>query len=102
MRELQDPAEHLWRENDRLWAQVEKRHYLGENDVQDNSQPRHSTAYNKGKKPIVPDNMDTSANYELSSGRLPDLSLVKSSKARPGQRRSHCPTFSNADSGTFF
>ena len=28
MRELQDRAEHMQRENNRLWAQVEKRHDL--------------------------------------------------------------------------
>ena len=35
MRELQDRAEPLQHENDRLRAQVEKRHDNGKNDVQD-------------------------------------------------------------------
>ena len=48
MRELQDRAEHLQRENDRLWPQVEKRHDLDERDVQDNGQARHPTAHDKG------------------------------------------------------
>ena len=66
MRELQDRTEHLQRENDCLWAQVEKKHYLSEEDVQDSSQARHLTTCNKGKEPIVPDNLDTPTNYELS------------------------------------
>ena len=53
MREFQDHIEHLQRENDCLQAHVEKRHDLGEKDVQDSSQAWHPTACNKGKEPIV-------------------------------------------------
>ena len=101
MMELQDRAEHLKHENDHLLAQVEKRHDLSEKDVQDSNQARHLTARNKGKEPIVPDNVDTLADDELSSGSSPNLSSAKSSRARSCQRRSHHLAFSNADSGTF-
>ena len=80
--ELQDRAEHLQRANDRLRAQVEKRHNLGEKYVQDSNQARHPIARNKGKEPTVPDNVDTLAEDELSSGNLPNLSPEKI--ARPG------------------
>ena len=67
MRELQDRVEHLQRENDRLRAQVENRHNLGEGDTQDSGQAKHSTVHDKGKKPIVPDNLDIPVDDELSS-----------------------------------
>ena len=67
MKELQDRAKHLQRENDRLWAQVEKIHDLGKKEVQDSIQSRHPTTCNKGKEPIVSDNVDTPADDELSS-----------------------------------
>ena len=101
MRELQDRVEHLQSENDRLRAQVEKRHDLGKKYVQDNSQARHLTPRNNGKEPIVPNNVDTRADDELSSGRSLDLSLAKSSRAGSSPRRSQRPAFSNIDSGTF-
>ena len=101
MRELQYRVEHLQRENDRLRAQVEKRHDLSESDVQDSSQARNTTARNKGKEPIVPDNVDTPKDDELSSSSSPDLSLVKSSRAMSLQRFSHRPAFNNVDSSTF-
>ena len=82
MRELQDRAEHLQPEKDHLRAQVEKRHDLGESDVQDSSQARHPTARDKGREPIVPNDVDTPADDELSSGNSPNLSPAKSSKAR--------------------
>ena len=59
MRELQDCAEHLQHENDRLRAQVEKMRDLGERDVQDSGQARHPTADNKIKEPNVLDDVDT-------------------------------------------
>ena len=82
MRELQDRGEHLQHENDRLLAQVEKRRNLGERDVQDSSQARHLTACDKGKEPIVPNDVDTPADDELSSSSSPNLSPAKSSRAR--------------------
>ena len=68
--------------------------------MQDSSQARHSIARDKGKEPIVPNNVDTPTDNELSSSNLPDLSLAKSSRARLRQRCSHRPAFSNAVSGT--
>ena len=82
MRQLQDRVEHLQRENDRLGAQVEKRHNLGEKDVQDSNQARHPTTRNKGKEPIVSNNVDTLADDALSLGSSPNLSSAKSSRVR--------------------
>ena len=69
--------------------------------MKDSGQERHPTARDKGNETIVPDNVDTPKNDELSSGSLPNLSPIKSSKARSCQRHSHCLAFSNADNGTF-
>ena len=96
-----DHTKHLQRENDRLQAQVEKWHDLGKRDVQDNSQARHSIARNKGNELIVPDNIDSPRDGELSPGNSPDLSPAKSSKAKSRQRHSHRYAFNNSDSGTF-
>ena len=85
MRELQDRVEHLQGENNHLRSQVEKRRDLSEKYVQDSSQAKHPIARNKGKEPIVPDNIDTPTDDELSLGSSP----AKSSRARSLQRRSH-------------
>ena len=77
MRELQDCAEHLQLENDRLRAQVEKSAILAKKKVQDIGQAKHPTTRNKGKEPIVPNNIDTPADDKLSSGSSPGLSLEK-------------------------
>ena len=82
MRELQDRAEHLQRENDHLRAQVEKKHNLGERNVQDSSHARHLIACDKGKEPIILDNVDTPIDDELSSGSSPNPSPTKCSRAR--------------------
>ena len=73
--------------------------YLRERYVQDGGHARHPTARDKGKEPIVPDNVP--GNNELSSCNSPNLSPVKSSKAGSRQRHSHRLAFSNADNGTF-
>ena len=99
MRELQDRTKHLQHDNDRLQAQVEERHNLGEGDAQDSRQAKHPTLRDKGKKPITPDNVDTPADDELSSDKLPNPSPVKSSRARSHQRHSHRPAFSNTNNG---
>ena len=101
MRELQDRVEHPQRENDHLQAQVEKMHNLGERDVQDNGQARQPAARDKGKEPIVPGDVDTSANDELSLGSLPNLSPTKNNRVKSRQRHLHRPAFSNADNGMF-
>ena len=68
MRELQNRVESLQWENNRLRAQVEEMRNLGEKDMQDSSQAKHTTIRDKGKKPIVLDNIDTLTDDELSSG----------------------------------
>ena len=98
-RELQDHVEHLQRENDRLWAQVEKRHNLGEEDVQDNGQAKQLAIHDKGKNSLVPNDVDTPTNDELSSGSLLNLSPTKNNRARSHQRHSHRPAFRNTDNG---
>ena len=69
--------------------------------MQDSDQARHLTASGKGKKPIVPNDVDTLADDELPSGSSPNLSPAKSSKDRSRKRHLHCLAFSNADNGTF-
>ena len=101
MRELQDHNKHLQCENDRLRAQVEKRRDLGERYVHDSGQARNLTARDKGKEPIVPDDVDTPANDDLSLSSSPNLFSAKRSNARSRQRHFHCLAFSNADNGTF-
>ena len=44
MRELQDRADHLQKENDHLRAQVENMHDLSEKDVIDSGQAKHPTS----------------------------------------------------------
>ena len=99
MRELQDCAEHLQRENDCLLAQVEKRHNLGEGEAQESGQAKHPTVRDKGKKPIIPNDADILVDNELSFGSSPNPSPVKSNRARLRQRHSHHPSFSNTDNG---
>ena len=101
MRELQDCAEHLQRENDRLRAQVEKMCNPSEKDLHDSEHARHSIARDKGKEPIVPDDVDTLADDELYSSSSPNLPLTKSSRTRSCERHSYRPAFSNADNDTF-
>ena len=69
MKELQDRVEHLQRKNDRLRTQVEKRPDLGKRDVQDSGQARHPTVHDKRKEPIIPDDVDTSADDEFSPAK---------------------------------
>ena len=82
MRELQDHAERLQQENNCLPAQVEERRNLSVKDAQDSIQEKPPTVHDKGKKPIVPENIDTLADDELSLGSLPNLPPVKSNRAR--------------------
>ena len=101
MKEFEERTEHLQRENDCLRAHVEKRRDLNERDVQDSGQAKHLIVHDKGKKPIVLDDVDIPTDDELSSDSLPNLSLVKSNKYRSRQRHSHRPAFSKSNSGTF-
>ena len=82
MRELQECAEQLQRKNDRLQAQVEKRQDLDERDTQNSGQAKHPVVRDKGKKPIVLDDVDILENNELSLGNSPNLSAAKRNKDR--------------------
>ena len=85
MKELQGHVERLQWENDQLRAQIEKSRNLGK-DVRDNGRAVHPIASNKGKEPIIPDNVDTLAYDELSSSNSPSLSLSPVKNARKTQR----------------
>ena len=104
MKELQGHAECLQRKNDQLWAKIEKSHDLRK-DVCDNGQAMHQIARNRGKEPIIPDDIDTPVDDELSLGNSQSLSLSpaknarESTKARSRKRPSHHPAFSDAFSG---
>ena len=74
MQELQGRVERLQRKNDQLGAQVEKSRELGR-DVQDGNRAKYPIAHNKGKEPIIPDNVDAPADDELSLGISPSMSL---------------------------
>ena len=105
MKELQGHAERLQQENDQLRAQIEKSHDLGK-DVRDSSQVGHPTPRNKRKEPIVPNDVETPVDDELSLGSSPSLSLSSAKNARGStktklrKRPSHHPAFSDAVSGT--
>ena len=86
MKELHDRVEHCNVKTIVYGPMWKKRHDHGEKDVQDSSQVRHSIACNKGKESIVPDNIDTPMDDELSSGSSPDLTPGK--VARLGCARS--------------
>ena len=97
MKELQDHAEHLQCENDLLYALVEKRHNLGGRDVQDSDQALHPIPRNRGKEPIILNEVDTPADDELSSGSSPPLGLspAKNIRAKLHKKTTHRPAFSN-------
>ena len=94
----------MQRENDQLRAQIEKSRDLGK-DARDNSLVVHSIARNRGKEPIIPDDVDTLANDELSldSSSSLSLSLTKNAwesiKAKSCKRPSHLRALSDAVSG---
>ena len=71
MKELQGQAKRLRIENDQLRAQIEK----SCKEAQDNDPDMHQIARNKGKGPIVPNDVNTPTNDELSSGSSPSLNL---------------------------
>ena len=58
MKELQGHAERLQRENDQLQAQMEKSRDLGK-DVRDGNQAAYLITCNKGKDPVIADNVNT-------------------------------------------
>ena len=65
----------------------------------------HLIACNRGKELIIPDDVDTPTDDELSSSSSPYLSLSlaknarESTKAKSRKRDSHLLAFSNAVSG---
>ena len=75
MKEMQGYVKCLQRKNDQLRAQMEKIHNLGK-DVRDSGRARHPTTPNKGKEPIVPNDVDTPTYDELSLGSSPSLSFL--------------------------
>ena len=81
-------------------AQVGKGRNLGEEE-EDSGQAMHLITRNKGKRPIVPDKVDTLADDELSSGNSLPLNPFpkKNTKAKSCKRTLHRPTFSDAISG---
>ena len=104
MKELQGHAEQLQWENDQLRAQIEKIRDLGKY-VRDGSRVAYPITRNKGKEPVIPDDVDTPTDDELSLGSSPSLSLSstmntrESAKAKSRKRPSHHLAFSNAVSG---
>ena len=100
MRELQGRSKCLQRENDKLRAQIGESHDLGK-DVRDSNRAVHQIAHNKRKEPIVPNDVDTITDDELSSGSslLLSLSSTKNTRAKLRKRPSHRPAFSNTVSG---
>ena len=75
----------MQRENDQLWAQIKESRDLGK-DVQDSVQTTHPIARNKGKEPIVSDDVNTLADDELSLGSSSSLSLSPSKNVREGTK----------------
>ena len=101
MKELQDQAKRLRRQNDQLRAQIEK----SRKDTQDNCRDMQLIASNKGKGPVVLDDFDTPTNDELSSGSPPSLNLLsikntwESTRTRSCKRPSPHLAFSDAVNG---
>ena len=102
--ELQGHAEVLQRENDQLRTQIENSHDLGK-EVRDGCQAVHPIARNRGKEPVIPDDVDTPIDDELSSGSSPSLSRLptknswESAKPKSLKRPSYHPASNDAVSG---
>ena len=69
--------------------------------VQDSDRAVHPISRNKGKEPIVPDDVDTPTDDELPLACSPSLSLssAKNIRAKLCKRPSHRPAFSDTISG---
>ena len=104
MKELQGQAERLRCKNYQLQAQIEKSRDLGK-DVRDSGRDTQLITRNKGKGPVVPGDIDTLVDDELSSGSSPSLNLSlakntqESTRTRSRNRLSPHPAFSDAISG---
>ena len=64
----------------------------------------HPIAYNRGNEPIIPNEVNTPVDDDLSSGSSPSLSLslvknAENTKAKSHKKPSHHPVFSDAVSG---
>ena len=86
MAELQNRADHLQQENDRLRACLEEDR--GGN-ARASNHPTPQVKQNRGKEPILPCNSDVAADDELSSGSspLPDLSPSKNNVEAESTKR---------------
>ena len=66
----------------------------------------HLIARNRGKEPVIPNNVNTPMDDELSSGSSPCLSFSpaknarESTKTKSHKKPSHHPIFNDAISGT--
>ena len=104
MQELQARVEHLQRENDQLWSQVEKSLELG-NYVREGNRVEHHIVRTKGKEPIISSDGDAPADDELSSRRPPSTSPSPgrnargSTRAKSQRKHSHRLTLNDAVSG---
>ena len=73
--------------------------------MQDSSRVAQPIAYNKGKKPIAPNDVDTLVDDELSSGSSPSLNLSSAKNARESTKTRSCkrprphPALSDTASG---
>ena len=74
MKELQVHVKRLQQENNQLWAQIEKSRDLVK-DVPYNGRAMRPITRNRGQEPIVPDDVDTLEDDELSLGSSSPLSL---------------------------
>ena len=101
MKELQGQVERLRHENDQLLAHIEK----SRKDAQDNNHNVQLIARNKGKGPVVSDDVDTPAEDELSSSSSPSLNhsptknTQESTRTRLCKRASPHPIFNDVVSG---
>ena len=66
-------------------AQIEKNRVLGK-DVRDSDRVVHPIARNRGKGPIILDDVDTPADDDLSSSSFPSLSLSPTKNARESKK----------------
>ena len=97
MKELRAHVERLQRENYLLCAQMEKSRDLGD-EVRGSGRATYPITHNKGKELIIPANVDTPVDDELSSGSSPPSGLLpaKNTRAKSHKRTSHHPAFSDA------
>ena len=97
MKELQAHAERLEWENNQLRAQMKKSRDLGDEEL-DRGQAAYPITQNKGKGPVIPTDVDTLTDDELSLGSFPPMGLspAKNTRAKSRKRTSHRLAFSNA------